>query len=496
MRADRHPSHLWSSFSSVRIHSATVVVVGAVVFFIVTKIINSAPRFSDGNFYIYIAYLITQGSFPYRDFFYSSPPFIPYFFALIGSLIGFSWQSFNLVPVGLTIIDVWVIYRLAAGAFSRLVALLTTVLYLFSFVVLHTTDFVSDIHLVVSLSLLATFSSLKRWPLLGGVLFGLAALTKVYAVVLFIPLLAFLFLTKQAALARRLVAGFTLIFGVVTIFFWWWQGDLYLHNVFLSHIGEVAVFSKKYIFQMFLRHDIVLAAGLPLLGLLQFWWYRQSTPSVGARAKSLLLISMLILGSITTFLLLYKDIYFLYLKMAAPWLAFSWGATLELLRARLTPRIFRGVTAVLLGMLMITFSWYYLHFAEQGVIAHLEDITAYVAQVTEQAEPIYGEFYVTPLIALETGRPIFKNYVETAYKFFQFGIFDIPTRTSELIAGHVKTIITFGGLNPHNPQQLQLHQSSLLDANFYATYCRLGKIFPFNPYDRDSLVVIWRCHPS
>src|SRR3989338_8380850 len=128
-----------------------VLILGA---FVALKMIYSFPRFSDGNAYIYMAKLVVGGAVPYRDFFFASPPLIVYAYALYGKIFGFHWQTFNYLPVLLSVIDGVVIYSLFKNVFSKVARLAAVVMYLSSFVVLSTTDFYSGVHLALTVLLL------------------------------------------------------------------------------------------------------------------------------------------------------------------------------------------------------------------------------------------------------------------------------------------------------------------------------------------------------
>src|SRR3989338_362683 len=435
------------------------------------------PRFSDGSIYLYLSYLVGDGLVPYRDFFYSSPPLIPYLFSWYGKLFGFSWQAFGYIPLGLSLIDAVIIYWLVLKNGSRLGALSGAVLYSLSCANLATSDFTSDVHVVLTLVLLGAVASQKRWPIISGVFFGLAVLTKLYAVVVLVGWVAGLVWDKKWREMIKFVISSLLVIGVVAGVLWWWVGNVFYEQVILSHAGKVEGLARKEIILFFIRHDWAL-----ILAPLGWLLVRRKMPAW-------ILLPVVALVGWTA---LWSDFYYLYLKVLVAWLALWWGWVIAQLDEKVQRREFTYV--VIVGLLIIsglTISRYIDEQAEAAVIQPLDEVVEYVQSHTVEGEAIYGSFEVTPLVALGAGRPIWHNVVDTNIKFFQTGWVDMEKRESGIKQDKVKIIITKvllvkGGRMATGPEEL-------LPRKFFNENCRLGKSWPVEKDYTHNAVAVWLC---
>lgn len=445
--------------------------------FIILRLNYSFPRFSDGSIYLYLSYLVGQGLVPYRDFFYSSPPLIPYLFSLYGWIFGFSWQAFGYIPLWLSLVDAVVIYWLIVKNGSHLGALAAAVLYGLSFATLATTDFNSDVHLVLTLILLGAAAGQKRWPIISGIFFGLAVLAKLYAVVVLVGWVAGLLGDKRWREAGKFVLASTLVAGVAVGLMWWWVGNVFYEQMILSHMGKVEGLARKEIFIFFIRHDwaLVLAPSGWLLVRKRIpgwiWW-----PTIA------------LVGWMTW----WSDFYFLYLKVLVAWLALWWGWIITQLDKNMRKR--ELVYAVLGGLIIVStimMARYIGEQAEAAVIAPLDEIVEYVEDQTAEGEEIYGSFEVTPLVALGANRAIWRQAADTNIKFFQNGWFNMEQREQEIKQDQVRVIITKvlfvnGGRMAAGPEQV-------LPRRFFNENCRLGKSWPVENDYTHNAVAVWEC---
>lgn len=445
--------------------------------FAIIRIHYLLPRFSDGSIYLYLSYQVSQGLIPYRDFFYSSPPLIPYLFGLYGWLFGFSWQSFGSIPLWLTLVDAIIIYWLIFKNGSHLGALTGSVLYVLSFATLATTDFNSDVHLVLTLILLGAAAGRLRWPAVAGGLFGLAVLAKLYAAVLVVGWAAGLAWDKKWRELARFMLGCLLVVGIVAGLMWWLAGSAFYKQVILSHTGKVEGLSRKDIIMFFIRHDWVLilapAGWLLVRKRMQGWiiW------PVAAMAG---------------WLVWWSDFYYLYLKVLAAWLAMWWGWVIARLDIKIKRR--ETVYVVIVGLLVVSglnVRNYRSEQAKAAVISPLDEVVEYVAEQTKEGEAIYGSFEIAPLVALGADRPIWRQMADTNIKFFLNGWFDMEKRAEEIKQDKVKIIITKalmvkGGRLAAGPEQV-------LPRKFFNENCRLGKTWSVEKDYTHNAVVVWVC---
>ena len=111
---------------------------------------------------------ILNGFIPHRDFFLADPPLFPFFFAVCKLIIGNKLILFKLWPIILDSLSAILIYLLLKERRVALAAL-GSVLYLFSFTVLSTSDYVTGGELMVFFMLLALLFNEQKKPLLSGI---------------------------------------------------------------------------------------------------------------------------------------------------------------------------------------------------------------------------------------------------------------------------------------------------------------------------------------
>lgn len=458
------------------IEYALVLGIGA---FVVLKVLFIAPRFSDGNAYLYMAQLVAGGAIPYRDFFFASPPLIPYMFAAVGGLFGFSWRVFSFLPVVFSVADAVIIFWLVKNKFTRLAGVVAALLYLFSFAVLATSDFYSGVHLALTLALLGMLAALRprSRPLLSGILFGLAALTKLYLVVLYAAVLVLWLLKARWSQAGKSLLGFGVMFGLVALVFWWLAGSAFFDMVVFNHLSKSVGIPKERLTWFFVRHDTLL-----LLGVMSIFVSRRWVPAF-------IVVPILLVAG---YFVMFQDVYYLHLKMLVVWLALLWGWAVWQVQQRWSQSWAVGLAVALIVSAAGMSTWLYVEEqARVAVITDLESVVASVERLTDSGEAIYGDYSITPLLALVSDRPVFNNYIDVNPMYFQTGVFDLEQRAQELAAAGVRIIVTKNVVGPGG-RVLSGHEK-VLPASFFADYCRPARVFEIERDYEDNAVVIWQC---
>lgn len=483
------------------------VLVIAIGIFAILRLIFSFPRFSDGNIYLYLSSLVAQGLAPYRDFFYSSPPLIPYLYALFGGLFGFTWQAFNLIPLLLTVADAILIYLIIRHRYSSLAGLISAVSYLFSFSVLATTDFVSDIHVVLTLILAGVFSSEKNKQRLAGFFFALAGLAKLYALVIVAAWLANLAWSRRWSELKSFIFFFALFFGGGLIVSWLAFGENFVTYVISSHLGKISGLSKIHIISFYARHDWFLVAA-PLAGISLSLLPSPHKERGDYRHSIIPSFIVLPIAFMLVFLLFFQDVYFLYFKILTAFLALWWGWNFyHLSRAFLTSDV-NGKTSdvvpvrrsklaastilIIILLAVPTLSiWRYISEQANAAIIPLNEVTDYVRSHTSPNEVIFGSFEFAPLVSLAAERTIWHNLADTNIKFIMTGLFDLETRAKDISRDKVRLILTKALVDQSG--RIIAGPEQVLSQVFFSTHCRVGKIFPIERDYSHNAVVAWLC---
>ena len=129
---------------------------------------------------------------------------------------------------------------------------------------------------------------------------------------------------------------------------------------------------------------------------------------------------------------------------------------------------------------------------EQRDTSKIDDLDGMVATVrtlTSPGEAIYGDSTLTPLVALEADRPIFRNNVDTNDKFVDQGLVDLEQRAAEIAAGEVKAVLVRGLVD--GDRWVALFPT--LPADFLSERCRVVRTFPIRRDYSANAVIIWRC---
>src|SRR3990167_11294080 len=109
--------------------------------FFLLKLTNIGIWLSDTNIYFYTAYQLLQGKVLYRDIFFTNFPVLPYismiYFYIVGKSL--SWYYIT-AAIEASIVSFLLFYLILQKTKEKLIALTTSLLYLFSFIILATTD--------------------------------------------------------------------------------------------------------------------------------------------------------------------------------------------------------------------------------------------------------------------------------------------------------------------------------------------------------------------
>lgn len=217
-----------------------VILVGILGIWLLLKSHALIASNTDENIYFYMAKLLSNGKWPYVDYFFAHPPLHVLVPGVAFSVFGFSLTFAKLFPMVATLLGGLAVWGLARRAFSPFAAPLALVLYLFATEVLKASSNMTGVNMTTMWLLLGTWQSWKDHPLRAGLLLGAAPATGFYAMA---PALAVLTLSFfRGANGRegirsglRHLAGFALVFGTLNAVFWVLGGDTFRTGVYDYH---------------------------------------------------------------------------------------------------------------------------------------------------------------------------------------------------------------------------------------------------------------------
>jgi hypothetical protein len=260
-------------------------------------------HFGDGNAYFYMAQQVLRGHLPYRDFLLADPPLLIFLLAAVKLIIGQQIILFQWVPVLLEIVASGVLYLITKPKLPKLAKFIPAI-YLFSFLILSTSDYLTGLHFInLFISLAYLF---RKKPVVSGILWALATLIKLYVIPGFLGWMLWLIFSKKLNAAKKTAIAYAATGALFMLPFLMMAPQAVINQIIIHQFNRPKGINKLSIFSFFLQHDFIL------ISLASFsWWLTKN------KKYLLPFLSWLL------FYLIFKDLYYLYLGVLAPWLILS-----------------------------------------------------------------------------------------------------------------------------------------------------------------------------
>ncbi len=460
----------------------SIIFIVIALLFLILKLFFLEFKFSDGNTYFYMSNMILEGQFPYQDFFLASPPLqIILITPLLWFLKAFSLNLvfLKIIPVLAVILSAYFIYLFSKKILPSLYSLIPSFLYLFSFVVLTTSDFSTGIHLTVFFLVISLYVLYnKKKPFLAGCFAALSLLVRLYAGVAVLGILIYLLVTKRELLLK-FIFGVSTIFIPVNLLLWGVFGNSYINSVFMYHLLKTEGISKMNIVMFFLKWDAVL---------LIF-----SFLSIFFKKRKKILLPLIVGGVGLSFYIFYADIYYLYFGLLIPVFAILAGWGIYNIYQKTSKK--HPLTSVFIMALIFSFilfynsAFYIKNHAQVSNIDFIDEITQYVKENSSVDDRIYGSYEIAPLVALRSERGIVGNHIDTNEKTFLTGMFDIEKRT-EKIKDKVKFVILRSVVNNRGEV---VKVDNIIKRDFLSKECSIEKVYPIKKGYDDNAVLLFNC---
>lgn len=397
--------------------------------FLLLKVTNLDVRLSDTNIYFYTGYQLTLGKILYKDIFFTNFPLLPYASAIYYFLVGKSLTWFYFTPALEVSAVAIVIFLIVKHTFGNTVTALTSaLLYLFSFIVLATSDHQTGVFLASLFAVLSYyFGLIKKKYFVAGIFIALALLTKAY----FLPVLAALTIALAVKNRKNLLpfilGGATVSLIVLLPSLLFAANDL-VKDVFLYSLTRSQGIDKTNIILFFLKRDFLLVVGF--------------TSAILFFRTNLFLALLSVFSAL--FVLFYQDIYYLYLNFAVPFLciAFAYFQTGAERRFRLQKMVIPTLVVI---VLIINLGTYFSGYRDLQKLSEIDKMTALIRQ--ENPQVIYGTNDIAPALAYLSDTPLLNGIVDTNENIFRKGYLNADTLTEDAV-NQKAMIITHGALYP------------------------------------------------
>ncbi len=443
--------------------------------FLILKILELRFKFSDGFTYMYMGRMILDGLVPYKDFFFASPPLQIYLMAFGELFTGGNFLFLKLIPIISAVGSSFFIYSYMRKKFNGSYGLLASALFLFSLLVLLTTDYSTGISITVFFILGMVYFAEGDKPFMAGIFGSLALLTRLYAPLPIAGTVLYYFIYRRKEI-WRFIAGVLVLFLPISLIFEIISRGAYLSQIFFFrlHLISGIGLSKWNVVSFFIIGDIMLVFG----SLVYFMFDKEKRKMILpilATAFSLLLY------------IFYSDIYYLYFGLIIAFLAMF---TAKFIFEFDGFQNFRKILIVLVVLLVVINSSIYLSsYATASNMPFTNDLVNFVKINSSPNETIYGNFQVAPLISLLSGRHLAANIADTNPKNIMTNTFNISS-IEDKIAG-VKFIIEKG--NVLSDGTLTGFDDST-PLSYMQKNCTLVKTyFIENDLSGNNFVGVWEC---
>ena len=447
---------------------------GILLLFLILKVSQLKIKFSDGFTYMYMGKLILEGLVPYRDFFFASPPLQPYLLALGELFLGNHILLLKLIPILSTAGSSYFIYQFMRKKFGNLQAITSSILFLFSFIILLTTDYSTGIHLTLFFVLGAMYFIEEDKSLTAGIFGGLALLVRLYALFPLAGAGIYYLIYKKKNLFR-FSSGTFLIFLPVSLIFQIISNGAYLDQIFFFrlHLISGIGLSKWSILWFFITRDFLLVGGSLFYLFLDKEKKKLALPLL-ATALSLVLYTV------------YSDIYYLYLGLITGFLAMFTTRFIFLFEDY---KNFKKVLALILILFILINSFFYVkNYSSTANITFTEDLVNFVKDNSLENQTIYGSFEIAPLISLLSGRELAGDIADTNPKNIMTNTFSIGD-LEDRIKG-VRFIIAKGVLLTSGDIA---GFGESIPINYLQKNCNLAKTYPIEKDFSSNTVFVYIC---
>lgn len=475
-----------------------------VTVFIALKSINIAPKISDENIYFYMASLVAQGQFPYRDFFFAHMPGQLLMLALPIKLFGFNLFILKLIPLLASVGTAVLLYIKTKNIFAP-------IFYLFSLTVLATSDHGSGVHEATFFLILSWYlfeiqnpnDKIKKiQPLLGGLALFAGTMTRFYILPAAIGFVFYQIIRQKFQISSKskiilfLITIFSL-FVVANLLFWQLFGEHFLISVWRYHFLKSEGINKIAIVSFFLQNDWLLLV-LAGVGIITLFLNKSEIRNTKYEINSFDIrvsnfhsaLFALIFQSL--FLAFFADIYFLYLVTLIPFISVLAIQGLQIIKQKLLFP-FPNLPYLPYFLLSIFFLLNYLNYqsnhAPASVIVNFDKIITDIKGLTGPDDKIFGTFSITPLIAAETNRNITDNQIDTNIKRYLAGFITIDEATK--IATESAVFIQTALLDKTG-NALSL-DPAFVKQDVIRTSCSLFKIYPVPKDYANNAIIVWKC---
>lgn len=380
----------------------------------------------DENTYYYMARLMTAGRIFYRDFFYAHPPLNLLVLTLVYRVFGFHLAALKLtasLPVLIAAVPLYLRFWRKNQGWSGIFFL---AILLFNYELLKVTTHPFGVSLAAAFLMFSLYYFLEERPLAGGVFWGLASVTGLYALPWgLVPAVYYLLNPGRRSFLPKFLLGFFLVFGTVNGVCLLLFGGRYYTPVYLYHLLKPP--SPDPVSDIYIRtvRRNLLIFFLPFL----YAWIPRSARKNAVFAAGF--VYLVILAAL-------NPLFTQYFMLPIPYLTWIAAVSLDGTIRLFTPPVRRtaALGAALLLLAVATRDNISRYIDREKLIGFetAEECRDYILENSRPGDLLFGQVTVTPLLALLTGRELALDMVDTNHMRFRSGLADFDRVMEQLRA--------------------------------------------------------------
>jgi hypothetical protein len=202
--------------------------------FLMLKTHGMGASITDENIYFYMASKISEGQWPYVDYFFAHPPLHVVLPGLLFSITGFSLLLAKAIAPLACAVSGGALWSLARTHFGQVAAAIALVSFLFGAEVLKASTNMTGINLTVMWLLLGLWAWSTDRPRRAGLFFAVSLSTGIYAAAAVCAAIA-LGAFRSRKFMLELLGSTVALFALVNLMGWWLAPDAFLDGVYRYH---------------------------------------------------------------------------------------------------------------------------------------------------------------------------------------------------------------------------------------------------------------------
>lgn len=371
--------------------------------------------FTDANLYLYYADQIAKGATLYKDLYMTNLPLIPYVSVLYKYITFGSLQGYYMTACIEALLSAAVLFVCLKKIYkSDFIAFIGNLFYLTTFLIFSSANHQNGNLFAVLMFTIAYLCFLYKRYVFAGIFLGLALCAKAYMLPVIAAFFVFVFI-KEKKDTLPLVIGMAVTTAVILLPTLLFAYKDFVHELFGYSLTRAAGFNKWGILESFVTNDPIVA-GLLVYTLIR--WKRLLFPALAT-------------GFTLIFLLLYQDIYLLYLTMVVPFAVIALGDVFVSINKH--PKSWEltvALTTIILLFQSFTITRYINSIQGFMTIPNRDEFISIIQK--EKPQYLYGEYGIVQGVSYLSGIPMLEGVSDTNRKMFLSGVLNKDTITAKI----------------------------------------------------------------